>query len=69
MERGLINVELEMIWKEVGVGLIEVLFQQLSGRTEENHRKVSQGSWCPGQNLHLPPLEHITTGANLLGII
>jgi hypothetical protein len=63
------------IWKDVdgsGRGLFYVLYLDLSGRTKENIKHLSQDSWCPEWILKTGPLEHevgvLTTAKRPVGL-
>jgi hypothetical protein len=50
-----VNNELESMKKEAGWPNFKVLFQHLRGRSEENHKNLSQDSRSRGQHSKLGP--------------
>jgi hypothetical protein len=46
--------------KEAVVAWFKVLSRHLPGRTEENHKNLSQDSWFPGRDLNPGPPEYET---------
>jgi hypothetical protein len=52
---GLLNNELEWMWKEVTMAYIQVIHQNLPRRNEEN---LNQDSQSPGQDLCQGPPEY-----------